>query len=73
MFAREVAGFLQSRAQRGEFGGLVLIAPARFLGLLRELLPDLLEEMSVRTLDKDLTAVKPHELIKVLEEVPPAI
>jgi protein required for attachment to host cells len=69
IFAREVAGFLQSRAYRGEFGDLVLVAPPHFLGLLRELLSDLLYKMAVKTVDKDLTSVKPSELVRVLEEV----
>ena len=61
------------RAHRGEFGDLVLIAPPRFLGMLRELFSNLLDRMIVKTVDQDLTAVKPHELRKVLEEVLPAL
>jgi len=71
MFAREVAGFLSSRAKRGEFIDLVLVAPPRFLGLLRELLCDLPQAMAIQTVDKDLTAFKPQELIKTLEEALP--
>lgn len=71
IFAREVAGFLSNRAQRGEFGGLVLAAPPRFLGLLRQLLCDLPQYLAVKTVEKDLTAVKPYELIMALEEALP--
>jgi protein required for attachment to host cells len=72
IFAREVAGFLASRAHRGEFADLVLVAPPRFLGLLRELLSGLPPATVLRTVDKDLTAVKPHELMKALEEIVPS-
>lgn len=72
IFAREVAGFLSSRAKRGEFGDLVLVASPSFLGLLRELLSDLLQDIAVRTVDKDLTAVTPQDLKKILEEVLPS-
>jgi len=71
VFAQEVAGFLSSRVQRGEFVDLVLVAPPRFLGLLRELLSDLPQSMAIKTLDKDLTAVKPQELMKTLENALP--
>ena len=72
IFAREVAGFLSSRARRGEFVDLVLIAPPRFLGLLRELLSDLPQTMAIKTVDKDLTAVKPKDLMEALEEIMPS-
>jgi protein required for attachment to host cells len=71
IFAREVAGFLSNRAKRGEFVDLVLVAPPRFLGLLRELLSDLPQTMAVKTVDKDLTAVKPHKLMEALVEILP--
>lgn len=71
IFAREVSGFLSSRAHRGEFADLVLVAPPRFLGLLRELLSDLPQTLAVKTLDKDLTALKPQELMKTLENYLP--
>ena len=51
----------------------MLVAPPRFLGLLRELLSDLIETMAVKTVDKDLTAVKPSELMKALEQIMPSL
>lgn len=72
IFAREVAGFLSSRAKRGEFVDLVLVAPALFLSLLGDLLSDLPQAMVVTTMNRDMTAAKPHELMIALEEILPS-
>ena len=54
-FAREIVRELQRGKDENTFGRLIIIAPALFLGVLREQLPDPLSRLIVADLDKDLT------------------
>jgi protein required for attachment to host cells len=54
-FARELVGELQAGKDANTYGRLVVIAPALFLGVLREQLPSPLRSLVVADLDKDLT------------------
>jgi protein required for attachment to host cells len=55
VFARELVRELQSGRDANAYGRLVLVAPALFLGVLREQLPDPMRSLVVADLDKDLT------------------
>lgn len=69
-FAREIAGRLQEALNEGSFGRLVLSAPPRFLGLLREALPAGVRQRVRHEIGKDLTSIKDlRELRKRLPEV----
>lgn len=69
VFAREVARRLQAAANEGQFGRLVLCAPPRFLGLLRDALPEGVKQRIRHEIGKDLTGVKDlRELRKRLPE-----
>ena len=54
-FAYEVAGYLNEAAQREAFHRLVLAAPPKFLGDLREAMSPALQQRIVAEIDKDLT------------------
>jgi protein required for attachment to host cells len=57
-FSRELVAELQTGKTRNAYGRLVIIAPALFLGVLREQLPDPLKALVVADLDKDLTQAR---------------
>lgn len=57
-FAREVASRLTRAANDNAFGRLVLCAPPRFLGLLRDQLPDMVKQRIRHEVPKDLTGVR---------------
>lgn len=70
IFAREIAGHLQAAANENSFGRLLLCAPPRFLGLLREALPAAVRQRVRHEIGKDLTAIKDlRDLRKRLPEV----
>ena len=54
-FARELVGELQAGKDANTYGRLVLIAPALFLGVLREQVSAPIRNLIVADLDKDLT------------------
>ena len=54
-FAHQVIEEIEDGRNQNAFGRLVLVAPALFLGVLRNLLPDPLERLVVADLNKDLT------------------
>jgi protein required for attachment to host cells len=73
---RVVAGFARSLAQRlqqgrvhNQFQRLVLVAPPRFLGLLRSSLDGPTEQLVIGSLDKDLARAEEVELIEHIGEV----
>lgn len=69
-FAREIAQRLQAAANDDSFGRLLLCAPPRFLGLLRDALPPIVRQRVRHEIGKDLTAIKDlRELRKRLPEV----
>jgi len=61
-FVREVAALLEARAKRNEFDRLVLVAPPRTLGDLREALDKTVKSRVAAEIAKDLVALKPDEL-----------
>ncbi|MFY0990762.1 host attachment protein [Halomonas sp. C05BenzN] len=56
-FAHAIGEHLAEGLQRGDFGQLVVSAPPRFLGLLREALPEGVVNRIVLDLDKDLVGL----------------
>ena len=68
-FARALASRLQHARTTGEYDRLVLVAPPKFLGLLRASLDSPTERCIVGSLDKDLAASDEKELVKHLGEV----
>lgn len=54
-FARELIAELQAGKNGNSYGRLIIIAPALFLGVLREQIPAPLRGLVVADLDKDLT------------------
>jgi len=68
-FARALASRLQHARTTGEYDRLVLVAPPKFLGLLRASLDSPTERCIVGSLDKDLAASDEKELVKQLGEV----
>ena len=65
-FARELAHKLQHGRVQHQYHRLVLVAPPRFLGLLRSALDGPTAHMVVGSLDKDLATTKEADLIKHL-------
>ncbi len=61
-FAREIAERLETGAREGAFDRLVLVAPPRFLGRLREVLPQAVARCVEDTVDKDYTRLGVDEL-----------
>lgn len=68
-FARELAHKLHQGRMQNQFQRLVLVAPPRFLGLLRSSLDGPTKQLVVGSLDKDLATTKEAELITRLGEV----
>ena len=64
LFAKELAHDLSRDFHLGAFDQLVLIAPPRFLGVLREALDSKLERAVVGTVCKDLPRASGDELCK---------
>ena len=68
-FARDLATRLQRGRVRNEYQRLVLVAPPRFLGLLRSSLDGPTSQLVVGSLHKDLATTKEAELIEHLGEI----
>lgn len=68
-FARDLAERLQRGRTQNHFERLVLVAPPKFLGLLRASLDGPTQQLVVGSLDKDLAAADEAELIEQLGEV----
>ena len=71
-FARALVERVATAFGAGQFQQLVIVAPPRFLGLLRRHLPPALADRVVATLDRDLTQVPVHDLSDRLANVLPA-
>ncbi len=67
-FARALADKLQHARTQNQFERLVLVAPPRFLGLLRSSLDEPTARLVVGSLHKDLATSKEAELIEHLRE-----
>lgn len=68
-FARTLAERLQHGRVENRCKRLVLVAPPRFLGLLRAALDGPTAQLVVGSLDKDFASVKEAELVERLGEV----
>ena len=68
-FVKLVAGQLEEEHKRGQFDGLVLIAPPRVLTELKENLSHQMAKLVASDLQKDLTRVPDHDLIEHLASV----
>ena len=68
-FARALADKLQSARVQNRYKRLVLVAPPRFLGLLRSSLDGPTSQLVMVSLDKDLAASKKSELVERLSEL----
>lgn len=68
-FARGLADKLQHARVQNQFERLVLVAPPRFLGLLRSSLDGPTSQLVVGSVHKDLATSKEAELLKHLGEV----
>jgi Protein required for attachment to host cells len=67
VFARKVGSFLEQRIE--EFDDLVLVAPAKVLGDLRQMAPPRVLQKVSRELSKELTNLPAQELPRHLESV----
>jgi protein required for attachment to host cells len=67
VFARLLARHLKEMHNRQHFEQLILIAPPKFLGLLRKELPGPLDRILARSIDKDLTRASVGEIIDYIQ------
>ena len=68
VFARQIAARLKAASAGGEFEELVIAAPPKFLGLLREHLGSTTQAKLTQTIDKNLIRSTPAELVRHLEQ-----
>jgi len=68
MFAKSLGKHLKELYNQQHYEQLILIAPPKFLGLLRNELPGVLEKLVTRTINKDLTLSSVEELLDYLEK-----
>jgi len=68
-FSRELADKLRQARVQNQFERLVLVAPPRFLGLLRSSLDGPTSQLIIGTIHKDLATSNEAELIQHLGEV----
>jgi len=66
-FARLLARHLKDLHNQQHFEQLILVAPPRFLGLLRKELSSPLDKLVTRTIDKDLTNASVEQLIDYIK------
>lgn len=65
-FARQLADSLRDARLRGDFEELVIVAPPKFLGMLREALDTPTSRLLGTSVAKDFTHVPTHELEETL-------
>jgi protein required for attachment to host cells len=68
IFAKSLAKHLKGLHNHDHYKNLVLVAPPKFLGLLRGELDSTLDKLVTKTIDKDLTLCNVDELIKYLKK-----
>lgn len=68
LFAKKMAKILDQGAAQKSYDRLVLVAPPKALGELREAIGKAARESVVKEIAKDLTPVPPHELPAHLED-----
>jgi len=66
-FAKFLARHLKEMHSEQHFECLILIAPPRFLGLLRKELPPPLDQLVERTIHRDLTTASVEEIIDCIK------
>ena len=66
-FAKYLVKQLEDLHNRDPFEGLVIVAAPKFLGMLRNNLKKPLDELVIRTLDKDLTQLSISDLVDHLK------
>ena len=64
-FARKIVAVLDEAVQRQRYDRLVLVAPPKFMGLLRDILPSSVASKVGAELTKDLTKLSIHELLLI--------
>ncbi len=69
VFARQIAGILEDGRVGHRYGRLVLVAEARFLGILRAALSRETSALVTATVNKDLGHVEMQEVPKHLQDV----
>lgn len=67
-FASDMSERLTAGTGDGDVAALVLVAPPRFLGLLREALPQRVSSLVVHSLDKDLVSLRSEDIRAHLPE-----
>lgn len=70
-FARTVTDELENGAERKQYEHLILVAPPRFLGVLRDQLPEALSRRVVGEIQHDLVSASTQELNERLREAFP--
>ena len=66
-FAREVAHLCEEGLDRGDYERLIIVAPPRFLGLLRRHLPDRVNDLVALEVGRDLTRLPMKDLGPALQ------
>jgi len=69
VFAKQLAGMLEEGRVGQRYGGLVLVAEAHFLGILRAALSRETSALVTTSVNKDLGHVKTEEMTKHLQDV----
>ena len=67
-FAKALGKHLKELHNQQHFEQLILIAPPKFLGMLRDELPAPLDKLVTKTIDKDLTLIDVEELITYIRK-----
>lgn len=67
LFARSLTRHLKDLHNQQHFDHLILIAPPRFLGILRHNLPGPLDKLVNNSIDKDLTVASVEDIAKHIE------
>lgn len=68
VFARELCDFVTQAGHRGELDQLVVVAPPKMLGVLRDLFPGPVKQLITLELDKDVAGWSVSELNDWLKE-----
>ncbi len=69
LFARALAAILEEGRTDNRYDALVLIAPPKFLGTLRNVLPKHADKLVVRTVPKDVVKLGPDEIRRYATEL----
>ena len=66
-FAKLLARHLKEMHNQQHYDQLILVASPHFLGLLRKELPDPLDKLLTRTIDKDLTTADVEQIVDYIK------